>query len=388
MSASTPPVATTDWTDEALAALTAADRMRTLLPVTPLSPVLVGVDGRDVRLFSSNDYLGLAQHPTVRAAAAKAAAERGMGTRGSPLICGYTDEHQALEGELSQLKGAEATLVFPTGHAANTGLLGALGGPVVEIFSDRLNHASIVDGCRLARSQVRIYRHNDVDHLESLLSRSQAARRIVVTDAVFSMDGDVAPLAEIVELKQRHDFILVVDEAHSTLVLGPNGAGLATQLGVSDAVDFSVGTLSKAFGALGGFVSCSERRRSWLLNTARSYIFSTALPIVAVAAARAALDLAQRDPGLRETLWERVRQLAAVLGCPPTTPIFPLLLGEESRAVEAGRALLSAGFHVTAIRPPTVPQGTSRLRVALSAAHTADDVDALVGALNELEVLP
>lgn len=367
------------WTDDALAALRAAGRLRTLKAVTPVSATRVVFEGRELVLFSSNDYLGLSQHPDVRAAAARAALERGMGTRGSALICGYTDQHQALEAELAALKGAESALLFPTGFQANLGVLSAIG-TEGEIFSDALNHASIIDGCRLARAVVRVYPHNDLDALASLLEASTARRKVIVTDGLFSMDGDVARLQDLVVLKNRHGAHLVVDEAHSTLLYGPTGAGLAEAAGVADQIDFQIGTLSKAIGAQGGFVACSATRRSWLLNVARSYIFSTALPAPVVAAARAALQTAS-DGVLRAQLWQRVAQLSTALNRSLVSPIVPILLYHEDAAVAASHALLEAGFHVTPIRPPTVPPGTCRLRVALSAAHSPADIDALALAL-------
>jgi 8-amino-7-oxononanoate synthase len=370
-----------DWAGEALEAIERRGRRRSLLAVVPVSATEVEVGGRRVRLFSSNDYLGLSSHPDVRIAAALAAEEYGMGPRGASLVCGYTELHEELEGELASLKGAEAALLFPTGYAANLGALGALGSPDTVIFSDELNHASIIDGCRLARSKVEVYRHRDVGHLESLVAASTARRRVIVTDSVFSMEGDTAPLADIVEVRRRHACLLVVDEAHATLVYGRRGGGLAEALGVEAEVDLQVGTLSKAAGALGGFVACNRSTRDWLLNVARSYIFTTALPAPVVAAALAAVRVAAREPSLRQRLWWRVSEFSEAMMRPLASPIAPILVGDEWRAVEASRSLLKRGFHVTAIRPPTVPAGGSRLRVALSAAHSSTDLTDLTLAI-------
>lgn len=304
-----------------------------------------------------------------------------MGPRGAALICGYTDEHAALEADLAALKQTEAALLFPTGFMANLAALSALGAADAHIFSDELNHASIVDGCRLARARVDVFRHADVAHLESLVRASTAARKIVVTDTVFSMEGDLAPLAELVELRRRYGFTLVTDEAHATLVLGRRGGGLSEALGLGEEVDVQVGTLSKAVGALGGYVATSGRMRQLLLNTARSYIFTTALPAPVVAAARAAIGVAAAEPELRASMWARADELGAALGRRLESPIAPIVVGDEGRAVAASRALLERGFHVTAIRPPTVPPGGSRLRVTVSAAHTASDVADLAAAL-------
>jgi 8-amino-7-oxononanoate synthase len=222
-----------------------------------------------------------------------------------------------------------------------------------------------------------------MDHLESCLSGERAARKVIVSDALFSMDGDLAPVAQLAELKIRYGATLILDEAHSTLLYGPNGAGLAAQEGVSDAVDFHVGTLSKAVGAQGGFVATSQKNRQWLFNSARSFIFTTALPAPVVAAAQAALDVSLSDSSIRERLWERIAQLSQALDLPMESPIVPIIMGEESLALSASRRLLEQGFHVTAIRPPTVPQGSSRLRIALCAEHSRQDVDDLVAALSD-----
>ena len=375
-----------DWIDEALERIEAAGRTRRLVPAVaraagPRAAVEVEIAGRRVRVFSSNDYLGLSAHPEVREAAARAAREEGMGTRGASLICGYTEAHEALEAALAALKGAEAALLFPTGFMANLAAISAVADRETEVFSDELNHASIVDGCRLSRARVSVYRHGDVDHLESLVRASTAARRVVATDTVFSMEGDLAPLADLVELRRRYGLVLVADEAHATLVLGPRGGGLSEALGISGEIDLQVGTLSKAAGALGGFVASSERMKRLLVNTARPYIFTTALPLPVVAAARAALRVAAEDGSIRERLWARVADLGRGLGLALATPIAPVVVGDEARAVAASRALLERGFHVTAIRPPTVPPGGSRLRITVSAAHTAADVADLVSAL-------
>ncbi|EFN55853.1 hypothetical protein CHLNCDRAFT_22749 [Chlorella variabilis] len=302
-------------------------------------------DLRVVKLFSLNDYLGLSTHPAVRQAAADAALQCGNGPRSSALVGGYTSWHAELERGLAALKGTEDCLLFPTGFAANLAVASALcqdGGVVV--LSDELNHASIVDGARLGRrggSRLLVYRHNDLAHLEQLLTEQ------VPPDSLFSMDGDFANLRGLARLKRRHAFLLVVDEAHATLVCGARGGGAAEMLGVASDVDLHVGTLSKAFGCLGGFVACSRGWKDFLVNRGRSQVFSTALPVPVVAAALAAL---------------------------------------RREAVDASMQLLRAGFHVPAIRPPTVPPGTSRLRVSLSAAHTEDDLQQLIDGLRECGV--
>lgn len=372
----------TDPIDAALASLEEAGLMRRLRPVEAVDAVTVRWQGRPLKLFSSNDYLGLSAHPEVREAAARAAAEVGMGPRGAALVCGHTAEHEALERGLARLKSTESALLFPTGFQANLAVLAALGGPDVTVFSDRLNHASIIDGCRLARpASVVVYDHCDAADLGRKLALCDTARKVVVTDSVFSMEGDAAPLAEICDRVEEHDATLVIDEAHATLVRGPGGGGLAAEIGVSERVHFQVGTLSKAFGAQGGFVATDSRRRRWLLNVARPFIFSTALPVPVVVAALAALDVATRDDSLRLRLAEHGRRLAGALGGMGRSPIFPIVVGDNAAALQASERLLAAGFHVPAIRPPTVPPGTARLRIALSAAHDPADIDALAAAV-------
>ena len=380
-----------EWAQRALSALDEANRRRRLRPLTPDGPCRVRFEGRTIRLFSANDYLGLSVHPAVRAGLVEAAEQFGVGPRGAALICGFTDEHLALEDTLARLKGTQAALVFPTGYQANVSLLSALGTADATIFSDALNHASIIDGCRLSRARVHVYRHRDVNDLESHLKATKG-RKIVVTDEIFSMDGVGAPLAEIAALKAQYDFTLVTDSAHSTLIYGPNGAGWTAACGVSEAVDFQVGTLSKAVGAHGGFVACGSADREWLLNTGRGFIFSTALPLPIARAARIGIETALDTPSIRQSLWDRVNQVKetlAQLETPALTtssvvgPIVPVMMGADSAALEASARLLEAGFHVPAIRPPTVPPNTSRLRIALSAAHSSDDVDDLMNALRE-----
>jgi 8-amino-7-oxononanoate synthase len=376
-----------DFLDDAMDRIASLGRRRALVPVVHRSAVEVEIAGRPVRLFSSNDYLGLSFHPEVRAAAECAARDSGMGPRGASLICGYTAEHEALERDLASLAGTETALLFPTGFAANLGVVTALGGEEAELFSDSLNHASIIDGCRLSRAAVSVYRHADVEHLDELLASSTASRRIVVTETVFSMDGDIAPLAALAAVCERHEAILVTDEAHATLVFGDRGAGVAEATGVASRVDVHIGTLSKAVGAQGGFVATSARVREYLLNVARAYVFTTSPVLPVVAAARAAIRVARETPELRARLWERVAALGVGLGRGLASPIAPIVVGDETRAVEASRALLDRGFHVTAIRPPTVPSGGSRLRVTVSAAHGRGDITELLAAIGDVNGL-
>jgi 8-amino-7-oxononanoate synthase len=285
--------------------------------------------------------------------------------------------------------GAPSALLFNSGYAANVGILSALMGEGDVIFSDALNHASLIDGCRLSRADRVIYPHGDLGELDRLLASTPARRRLVCTDAVFSMDGDLAPLEGLVELCRRHGAALMVDEAHAVGVLGKGGAGLSEALGLGDAVDIRVGTLGKSLGVFGAFSVCAPEVRELLFNRARSLVFSTSVPASLCAAASRAVEIVEEEPELRETLWRNIHRFSdglRSLGFPaePRSPIFPLVLGEPQRAVEASRALRARGLVVKAIRPPTVPEGTSRLRFALSAAHREQHIDKALEAVSAL----
>jgi 8-amino-7-oxononanoate synthase len=347
------------------------------------------LEGSRVVSYASNDYLGLSAHEAV-INAAKAALDRwGAGAGASRLVTGSRPVHTELERALAAWKGTEAAVCFPTGFAANLGALSVLGGPEVRVLSDELNHASIIDGCRLSRSALSIYRHLDLAHLSELLERDRVAPTIVVTDTVFSMDGDAAPVGEIADLCRRHGALLLIDEAHA--VLGPHlPATLCTDPELSLV---RMGTLSKTLGSLGGFLAGPEDLIDLMINAARPYIFSTGLSPADAAAALAALAVLRSPEGA--ALVQRLSELVARvrLADPhrtpdgahvPASPIIPVVMGSEQRALEASAALLDHGLWVPAIRPPTVPAGTSRLRVTLSAAHTDDQVTRLIDALAPL----
>ena len=347
----------------------------------------VVVDGHSVIQLCSNDYLGLAAHPAVTRAAADAALEYGAGAGSARLIVGTSAPHAALERELARWKQTEAALVLSSGYHANTGVLPVLAGADDGIFSDELNHASLIDGCRLSRAAVHVYRHADAEHLDRLLLDAAGfRRRLIVTETVFGMDGDIAPLEDLVALARRHDAWIVVDEAHATGVFGQNGGGLVSQLGLTEAVDVQIGTLSKALGSLGGYVAGSAALVDWVVNAARTFIYTTALPPAAVAAARAAIAVLSAEPERRDRVWshaawlrERLTEIGFRLG-PGRSPILPVLIGDADRAVRLSDALLARGVLVPAIRPPTVPDGTAGLRVAPMATHTADDLAGAVDA--------
>nr|WP_232293405.1 8-amino-7-oxononanoate synthase [Stigmatella aurantiaca] len=379
----------TAWAQEDLETLAARGLRRSLEPLESAQGALVRVGGEVLINFSSNDYLGLAASPTLRAAAAAALEQYGVGTGASRLVVGDTVAHRRLEARLAAFERSEAVLLFNTGFAANTGILPALVGSGDAVFSDALNHASLVDGCRLSRARVVVYPHAEVEALARALEETPARRKLVVTDTVFSMDGDHAPLAELVSLCRERGAALMVDEAHATGVLGPRGAGLCEELGLSEQVDLRMGTLSKAFGGMGAYVATSRPVAELLLNRARPFIFSTSLPAALCAAAEAAVDVVEGDEPLRERLWRNIRRFSAglrALGFPAEarSAIFPVILGEPARALDAARHCRERGLLVKAIRPPTVPEGTSRLRFCLSAAHTEGHIDAALEVLRGL----
>jgi 8-amino-7-oxononanoate synthase len=345
----------------------------------PQGPRVV-LDGKPVMLLCSNNYLGLADHPRVRQAAADAAMRWGVGAGASRLISGNMTIHRRLEKRLADFERREACVLFGSGYLANTGIVAALAREGEVVFSDALNHASIVDGCRLARAETFVYDHADVEHLAWGLEQAAGRGALIVTDGVFSMDGDVAPLPEIVELAQAHDVRVVVDEAHGTGALGPGGRGAVAEAGLEDDVDIVVGTLGKALGAYGAYACCDKVMAQYLVNTARPLIFSTALPPPAVAGALAALELLEEQP-------RRVRklQLAGALlrselegqgfdiGA-SSTQIIPLMVGDAAQAMRACELALEQGVFAQAIRPPTVAAGTSRLRLAVMASHTKTEL--------------
>ena len=357
-------------------------RRRMRLVSGPQGPRVV-LDGKGVLLLCSNNYLGLAEHERVRAAAADAALRWGAGAGASRLVSGTMTIHRRLEERLAAFKGTERALLFGSGYLANIGVISALataGGPDTVIFSDALNHASIVDGCRLARAQTVVYDHCDTEHLAWCLQQHAGRPAVIVTDSVFSMDGDVAPLAEIAVLARRFGARLVVYEAHGTGCRGPGGRGAVAEAGLDGTVDLVVGTLGKALGAYGAFVACSATMADFLTNTSRPLIFSTAPPPPAVAAALAALELIVQEP-------ERVSRLQAnadilrdalaregfeVAGS--TTQIVPLIVGDAALALRICEAAIDGGIFAQAIRPPTVPHGTSRLRLAVMASHTKPEL--------------
>lgn len=367
-----------------LAAQEAAGLRRRLRTFTAPQKPRTEVEGRPLLLLASNAYLGLNTHPAVVGAAQAAAAAFGTGSGGSRLVCGTSTLHRELEAALAALKSTEDAVLFGTGYQANVGVLTALAGPRDLILSDELNHASLIDGCRLSGARFLVYRHGDPDHVAALLAaeRHRHRRCFIVTDGVFSMDGDVAPLPALADAADRHGAILVVDDAHATGVLGPGGAGTAAHFGLTGRVPVQVGTLSKALGSEGGFVAGSHVLCEYLRNRARPFLFSTAPAPPSVAAALAALRVVEAEPGRRERLLALAARLRGALRdlgfrVPAgETPIIPVVVGDVNRAVDLASVLEEEGVYCPAIRPPSVPPGTSRLRVTVMATHTEEDLDA------------
>ena len=380
-----------DWTralGRALDGRSKADLLRTRRVVDGPQGPRIRLGGREYLNFCSNDYLGLANHPALREALARASAQFGVGSGASHLITGHGRCHEALETALARFVRRDRALLFSTGYMANLGTLSALVSRGDAVFADRLVHASLIDGALLSRARLKRYAHGDAAHLDRLLAKSAARRKLVVTDGVFSMDGDIAPLAELAPVCARHGAWLLVDDAHGLGVLGRDGGGVLSTFGLGSAeVPVLIGTLGKAFGTFGAFVAGHRVLTETLIQRARPYIYTTAPPPGVAAATRAALELVQKEPWRRQRLRElvaRFRSGAARLGLPlpdHETPIQPLVLGQPAAVLKASAVLASHGIHVAAIRPPTVPRGAARLRFTFSAGHSDEDLDRLLAAL-------
>lgn len=378
--------------------------LREVTPVEAVDGPRVRLRGRDVIWWCSNDYLGLSQHPSLAAAAAEASSRWGVGARASRLLGGTTACHEQLEGALAQWFGAEAALVYASGYLANLGILGCLLTAHDAVLVDRLAHASLVDAARATRARLRPFHHNDPLHAASLLVRLRGARRrVIVTEGVFSMDGDCAPLAELLDVAEAHDALLYVDDAHGAFVLGPRGRGAPEAAGLSHERFLYMGTLGKALGCQGGFVVGPRRVVQFLQNRSRPFIYATGLAVPVAAAALEALRVVEREGERRELLRQRARDLHAQLGdavgavatrsavLPLERPshIVPVILGEAQRAVAVSERLWERGIWAPAIRPPTVRRGTARLRLSVTARHTREQIDALAHAVRDaLGTLP
>lgn len=375
------------WIDGERAALEGAGLLRRLRCYRTTG-ARVAADTGELINFSCNDYLGLSRHPRVRDSASAALQAYGAGATASRLVVGTLPCHEDLEQQLARLKGYPAALAFGSGYAANMGILGAVVGRGDHIFVDRLAHASLIDAAMLSRASLHRFLHNDVDHCAALVRRVKSAwkrgtspRCIVVTESVFSMDGDVAPLPELAALARREELMMLVDEAHATGVFGPGGSGLVRELGLESTVNLSMGTLSKALGSQGGFVACSREMRDWLIQKARSFIYSTGLAPAVAGAALGAVAVLDAQPGLGPSLLarahsfrDRLREQGLDTG-PSQSQIIPIMLGEVERAMRIHRRLLEQGVLVIPIRPPTVPAGTARLRLSVTLDHTPEQLD-------------
>ena len=381
-----------NWIQVELDSLNRAGRRRFLRTVMAAPTGRVVLDGREVIVLGSNNYLGLSTHPKVIEAAVEAVQEYGTGASGSRLLTGNCQLYTKLEAKIAEVKGTEAALVFSSGYLANIGTIPALAGDGDLILSDALNHASIIDGCRLSKANTQIYQHRDIDHLESLLTQSAIfGRKLIVTDGVFSMDGNIAPLPEICDLAERSGAMIIVDEAHSFGVLGKFGGGAVEHFGLENREVIQMGTLSKAIGGLGGYVAGSRMLVDFLINRARSFIFSTGLPPATLAAAAAAIDVMRSTPELRRRLFSNTRQLATALSeagfqcLSSETQILPLILGSAEVTSKFAEMLLDHGVYAPAIRAPTVPEGTGRLRISAMATHTPEDIQTAIDAFNAVK---
>ena len=383
-----------DWIDEELQTLDDLGLRRRLRHRVGEQGAEVEIAGRRVINFGSNDYLGLAADRRIARAVREALSgnrEGGWGSGASPLILGRNELYVSLEKAIAQFEGTEAALVFPSGFAANVGAITSLAARGDIVFSDAKNHASIIDGCRLSGARVQVYPHGDVDYLANMMRQAtQFRRRLIVTDSLFSMDGDFAPLKELADLAEQHDCMLLVDEAHATGVFGSQGRGVCEHLDVEDRVHIRVGTMSKALGCAGGFVAGTQSLIEWISNRARTYVFSTAQPSAWCAAAIEAFQIVQREPERRKLLLESAASLRERLSRQGwqvgdgESQIIPVFLGEPEPTMQMVQRLMEKDIFVPGIRPPSVPAGESLLRISLTAAHSPEQIDRLLTALSEL----
>ncbi len=349
------------------------------------------IKGKTYLSFCSNNYLGLANNPLVIKAVKDAVGRYGWGAGASRLVSGNMRLHEVLEGEISRLKGKEASIVFPTGYMANIGTISSLVSKGDLVICDKLNHASIIDGCRLSGAGFRVYPHCDMKKLENILKKAtKYSRKLIVTDTVFSMDGDIAPLPDIVRIAHKYNAMVMADEAHGTGVFGENGRGVVEHFNLSKKVSIVMGTLSKAVGSLGGYVSGDADLINFLRNKARPFMYTTALPPAVCAASIAGIKLIRKNPSLRKSLWNNVRYLKKELDLlnfnliPSESPIIPILIGDAKKAVDMSKLLYKKGILIPAIRPPTVPTRSSRLRMTVMSTHTRKDLERLLEVLSDV----
>ena len=379
-----------EWIQEELSGLRAKNLYRKLRTLEHIKGTTAELNGKHVSLFCGNDYLGLSQHPKLIQAAERVLKTSGVGTGSARLISGTTQWHTELEAKLARFFGRERALVFSSGYLANLGALSALSRSGDLIILDKLCHASLIDAAHLAGATVRVYPHLNLDYLEKILKAAEGKKTFIVTDSVFSMDGDLAPLPELVALKNRYGAYLVIDEAHGTGVFGKTGRGVSEHFGVFNEIDVHIGTLSKSVGSFGGFVTGKSELVDYLINHARTFIFETSLPAPICAAAIEGLNLIEHEPKLREQLWSNVKRLREELKkigapiLPSESPIIPVVFGDEKRTIQAAEFLLGHGFLIPAVRYPTVPKGKARLRITVSANHSSIEIDRLTQAFKQL----
>lgn len=371
------------WIEKELDVIKDKDLFRILTELESAQSPEIIIDGKKYILLSSNSYLGLTVEPRVIQAAVEATEKYGTGSGGSRLVSGSTDLHRQLEQRLADFKKTEAAILFSTGYLANIGTISTLVGKDDIVYSDELNHASIIDGCRLSKADIRIYKHLDVNHLESLLEKdmNRKCKKLIVTDTVFSMDGDLAPLPEIADLADKYGCMFMIDEAHSTGVLGKRGSGGTEHFGIEDRVPIVMGTLSKAVGSLGGYIAGSQKLIDFIRNRVRSYIFDTSLPAASLAASLAAIDIIEYEPERREYLWKLINKFKQGLDdigltvLPSHSAVIPVLIGEAQPTLDFAKSLRENGVYTPAVRPPSVPDVMCRIRATLMAKHTEEQID-------------
>ena len=380
-----------DWLDREISFIHEKGLFRELTEMETGQTPEVSINGRKYILLGSNGYLGLSVHPEVKAAAAAALEKYGTGSGGSRLVSGTTDLHSALEEKIAAFKKTESAIVFSSGYLANIGAIQALAGPGDVIFSDELNHASIIDGCRISGAAVKIYRHLDFNHLESLVCEYRnGGRKLIVTDTVFSMDGDLADLSAICGIAEMHGCMVMADEAHATGVLGKRGSGATEYFGVEQNVAVAMGTLSKAIGSAGGYIAGDKRLIEFLRNRARSFIFDTSPPAAALAASIEAIGIIEQDAGRREHLWKMIEifksglEKTGLAVLPSQSAIVPILIGEPDEAIAFASALKENGVYTPAVRPPSVPPGKCRIRASIMATHEETHIERAVAAFEKV----
>ena len=371
------------WIEQELKEIKNKDLFRILTELESAQSPEITIDGEKYILLSSNSYLGLTVEPKVIKAAIAAIEKYGTGSGGSRLVSGSTDLHRQLEQRIAKFKKTESAILFSTGYLANVGTISTLIGKDDIVYSDELNHASIIDGCRLSKPKIRIYKHLDTEHLKDLLEKdvNNKCKKLIVTDTVFSMDGDLAPLPEIADLADKYGCMFMIDEAHSTGVLGKRGSGGTEYFGIEDRVPIVMGTLSKAVGSLGGYIAGSQKLIDFIRNRVRSYIFDTSLPASSLAASLAAIDIIEFEPGRREYLWKLINKFKKGLEeigltiLPSHSAVIPVLIGEAQSTLGFAKSLKENGIYTPAVRPPSVPEGMCRIRATLMAKHSEKQIE-------------